>query len=100
MADGREHMTEGRSEGVLRDAPYLPRLARTGFCHGSSAICPFAASPLPARRSMRPEHGDVLHVQQLAAAVVHVDAAGQAGIEAAHGAHDIDALELVGSVLL
>src|SRR6185503_6005448 len=31
---------------------------------------------------------------------VHVDAAGQAGVEAAHRAHDVDADELVRAVLL
>src|SRR5262245_53271499 len=32
-------------------------------------------------------------LEHLAVAQVHVDAAGQAGVEAAHGAHDVDSLE-------
>ena len=39
-------------------------------------------------------------LQDLAVAEIHVDAAGQTGIEAAHRAHDIDALEFVRTVLL
>src|SRR5215204_1528596 len=39
-------------------------------------------------------------LDDLAIAHVHVDPAGQARIEAAHGTHDVDALEVVGAVLL
>ena len=38
--------------------------------------------------------------QHLAVAEIHVHAAGQAGIEAAHGTHNVDALEFIGAVLL
>ncbi len=47
-----------------------------------------------------PEHRQVVHVELLAAAQVHVDAARQTGVEAAHRPHDVDALELVRAVLL
>src|SRR5882757_7832863 len=39
-------------------------------------------------------------LQSLAVAEIHVNAAWQAGIKTAHGAHDVDAFELVGPVLL
>src|SRR5579883_750771 len=35
----------------------------------------------------------------LAVAHIHVNAAGQAGVETAHGAHDVDTLEVVRPVL-
>src|SRR5580704_15412671 len=44
--------------------------------------------------------GRVGRLEHLAAAEVHVHAARQARVEAAHGAHDVDALEVVRRVLL
>src|SRR5690242_19987322 len=44
--------------------------------------------------------GSVDHLSHLAGARVHEHAARQARIEAAHGAHDVDALEVVRAVLL
>src|SRR5580700_10695705 len=44
--------------------------------------------------------GRVRRLEHLAAAEVHVHAARQAWVEAAHGAHDVDALEVVRRVLL
>src|ERR1700686_2305803 len=49
---------------------------------------------------LRAEVRRVPSLQHLAVAEVHVHTARQTGIEAAHGAHDVDALEGVGSVLL
>src|SRR5438105_1284845 len=46
------------------------------------------------------EHRRVGELQGLALAQVDVHAAGQAGVEAANRPHDVDALELVGPVLL
>src|SRR6266700_1460795 len=46
------------------------------------------------------EHGRVGELQRLPVAEVGVDAAGQAGVEAAHRPHDVDALEVVRPVLL
>src|SRR5438874_595522 len=56
----------------------------------------------PSRRGslLGAERRHVPHLEQLAAAVVHVDAARQARVEAAHRAHDVDTLELVRPVLL
>src|SRR5262249_33563500 len=51
-------------------------------------------------RLLEVEDGDVLRFEQLGVAQIHVNAGGEAGVEAAHGAHDVDALELVGAVLL
>ena len=47
-----------------------------------------------------PEHRRVMCLQDLTVAEIHVDAAWQARIEAAHRAHDVDALEFFGAVLL
>src|SRR4051812_36666432 len=44
--------------------------------------------------------GRVGQLQRPAVAEVHVHAAGQAGIEAADGPHDVDALEVLPVVLL
>src|SRR5581483_9263581 len=44
--------------------------------------------------------GGVRGLEDLPAAEVHVDAAGQARVEAADRAHDVDALEVVLGVLL
>src|SRR5277367_1159007 len=46
------------------------------------------------------KHRRVPRLQNLAVAQIHVHAARQARIKAAHGAHDVDALELVRPVLL
>src|SRR5947207_1253650 len=46
------------------------------------------------------EHRRVSLLDHPAVAEVHVDAARQARIEAAHRAHDVDALEVLGAVLL
>src|SRR5690349_21317005 len=48
----------------------------------------------------RAEHRRMTLFDHLAVAEVHVDAARQARIEAAHRAHDVDALEVVLAVLL
>src|SRR3954471_8741862 len=57
--------------------------------------------PLPSGLDTRPdaEHRGMMGLEHLAIAEIHVDAAGQAGIEAAHCAHDVDALELVWPIL-
>src|SRR5437660_11262558 len=52
-----------------------------------------ASSMGVSRRGVQLLHGAAL-------SEVHVDPTGQAGVEAAHGAHDVDALEVVGPVLL
>ena len=52
------------------------------------------------RQRLHAEHRHVPDVEQLAVAQVHVDAAGQARVEAADRPHDVDALELVRPVLL
>src|SRR4051794_3269331 len=44
--------------------------------------------------------GRVEHLQLLAVAEIHVHAARQAGVEAADGPHDVDALEVLAVVLL
>src|SRR5690606_41288912 len=46
------------------------------------------------------EHRRVQRAQRAALAEVHVDAAGQARVEAADRAHDVDALEVLRPVLL
>ena len=51
-------------------------------------------------RSHDAEHRGVMRLQHLAVAEIHVHAAGQARIEAANGAHDIDSLEFVGAIFL
>src|SRR6185436_20136089 len=51
------------------------------------------------RPTMR-QNRRVALLHHLAVAEVHVDAARQAGVEAADRAHDVDALELVGRILL
>src|SRR4051794_36970835 len=38
--------------------------------------------------------------EQLALAQIHVDAARQAGVEAANGSHDVNALEIIRAILL
>src|SRR5215470_13782089 len=45
-------------------------------------------------------HRRVYRLDDAAVAEIHVHAAGQARIEAPHRAHDVDALELLGRVLL
>src|SRR3954447_20836464 len=59
----------------------------TGSSAAGSAIC-------------GPEHRRVHLLQGLAVAEVHVDATRQARVEAAHRAHDVNALEVVRAVLL
>ena len=49
---------------------------------------------------MHAEHWRMMRLKHLAVAEIHVHAARQAGIEAAHRAHDIDALEFAGAILL
>src|SRR4029078_8881771 len=46
------------------------------------------------------EHGRVVPFNHAAVPRVHVDATGQARIEAAHRPHEFDALEVLGAVLL
>src|SRR5690349_2524706 len=46
------------------------------------------------------EHWRVMRSQDFAIADVHMYAARQAGIEAANGPHDVDAFELVRTILL
>ena len=53
------------------------------------------APPSAGQLGVRHLRGRVQLLQHLALAEVHVDAAGQAGVEAAHGAHDVDALEVL-----
>src|ERR671914_2553084 len=48
----------------------------------------------------QPQRGGMSHLEYLALARVHVHSAGQAWVEATHGAHDVDTLEAVGAVLL
>src|SRR6185437_3094980 len=45
------------------------------------------------------EHRRVPGFQYLAVAQEHVDTAGQTGIKAAHGPHNVNALEVLGPVL-
>src|ERR1700758_4981809 len=48
---------------------------------------------------MRAEHRHVTSLKQFGFAVVHVDAARETRIEAAHRAHDVDALEFLRAIL-
>src|SRR5215469_11658300 len=70
----------------------LPKLILTGHgaapSNGTEAISPLVA-----------EHRRVPRLEDLAVAKVHVNTTGQARVKTAHGAHDIDAFEFVGSVL-
>src|SRR5262245_821699 len=48
----------------------------------------------------RPEHRRVVRLQHPPVAEIHMHAARQARVEAADSAHDVNALELLGRVLL
>src|ERR1700722_14410387 len=63
------------------------------------AICP-PFTRLPALHGQRYPRWRVRRLQHLAAAQVHVNAAGQARVEASHRPHDVDALEVLRGVLL
>ena len=61
---------------------------------------PPTAPPGPRRSCLLEHRRRVVPLQHLPAAEVHVDAARQAGVEAADRAHDVDALEVRPVVLL
>src|SRR5689334_2604255 len=54
---------------------------------------------MSSRLWLRSEHGGVVDFEGFALAQVHVDAAGETGVEAADGAHNVDAFEVLGAVL-
>src|SRR5215471_5059055 len=64
-----------------------------------SILCIRSLIPLSIESLSETEHWRVIGLENLASADIHVHAARQARIKAAHGAHDVDTLELVGSVL-
>src|SRR4051812_50071801 len=75
-----------------------PVARRSGTTANPSATGPdVIAAPSLAGDRLR---GRVGHLQRLPVAQVHVHAAGQAGVEAADRAHDVDALEVLPVVLL
>src|SRR3954465_6613450 len=85
-----ERLASVRSTGVAPVSWSSPPQARR--------LC-YEPTP-PALAVLGAKHGHVALFQQLAVAQVHVDPARQAGVEAAHGAHDVDPLELVRPVVL
>jgi len=68
--------------------------------NAGTSLAIWQRQPSSARLRLPPEHRQVVGLQHLARAEGHVDAAGEAGIEAPHGAHDVDPLESLRSVLL
>src|SRR5580658_7487299 len=65
----------------------------------AAAICP-PFTRLPVSHGQGYSRGRVRRLQHLPAAEVHVHAARQAWVEAAHRPHDVDALEVLRAVLL
>src|SRR5271156_4146572 len=60
---------------------------------------PPASTRKPGASSVLAKHRRVMRFEHLAIAQVHVHAAGQAGVKAAHGAHDVYAFKFIRAVL-
>src|SRR5579862_7786011 len=75
----------------IRSSAASARFTRSCTSRSSSII---VALPSQAERRR------VMLLHDLAVAQIHVDAAGQARVEAAYRAHDVDALEVVAAVFL
>src|SRR5580704_2621217 len=65
---------------------------------------PLAMQSLPTRPAvflrLQAKHRRMMRLQHFSIAQVHMHAARQAGVETAHGTHNVDTLELVRAVLL
>src|SRR5215471_2722281 len=66
---------------------------------GSGSSCCDSGGGMPCSRSGA-EHRRITNLELLAGAQIHVNAAGETGIEASNRAHDVDPLERIGRILL
>src|SRR3979490_2768470 len=83
----------------------MPPTSRRSVSMRAATRGPSGSLMLPPRAGPRPSfarqrHRRVVLLDDPPVSHVHVYAAGQAGIEAAHGTHDVDALEALRPVLL
>src|SRR5271163_4362747 len=84
-------------KSLLSATMLLLKSCRRDVARNVSTIGAFAF--FPALR-LQTKHRRMMRLQHLSVTQVHMHTAGQTRIEAAHGAHDVDSLELVRAVFL